>query len=200
MHSQNEKLEQFYNAINRYVEKQRLQILYEMEEQSSAELARAEKEALSDAYRMIQRETEEMRVSIARELAAQEYSGRRGLFEQRFAIEQKVFDEAAACLREFTASEDYPEYLRKAARAVVRVFSAAPQGAVFHLRAEDMKYSDRIATAYGSECDFIEDSSITLGGMLAINETLGIAIDATLDARLEQQHEWFCENSGLSIE
>ena len=200
MQSQNEKLTQFYNAINRYVEKQRLNILYEIEEQSNAELARAEQEALSDAYRMIKRETDEMRASITRELAAQEYNGRRELFEKRVAIEKKVFEEAAGRLRQFTQTEDYSGYLLKAVSAAARAFSAAPGNAVFHLREDDMKYSDQLSAAYGAACEFRADESIELGGLLALNDQLGIAIDATLDARLEQQHEWFCENAALSIE
>ena len=200
MPSQNEKLVQFYNAINRYVERQRLHILYEMEEQSNSELARAEQEALSDAYRMIQRETDEMRSSITRELAAQEYNGRRALFEHRVAIEKKVFDEAAERLRSFIETEDYLSYLHKAIRSAARAFSHAPDNAVFHLREADMKYSDKLTAAYGAQCEFLPDDSIALGGLLALNEQLGIAIDATLDTRLEQQREWFCENADLSIE
>lgn len=200
MQSQNDKLVEFYNAINRYAERERLRILYEMEEQSSSELARAEQEALSDAYRLIQRETDEMRASITRELAAQEYNGRRALFEKRVEIEKKVFDEAAERLRAFTSTADYPAYLKKAVGAAVRAFGASPEGAVFHLREEDMIHADDVRKAYGAECIVCADSGIELGGLLSINESLGIAIDATLDARLEQQHEWFCENAALSIE
>jgi len=200
MPSQNDKLVQFYDAIKRYVERQRLRILYEMEEQSNSELARAEQDALSDAYRMIQRETAEMRASITRELAAQEYNGRRALFEHRVAIQKKVFDEAAERLRSFSMTDDYSAYLLKTIRVAGRAFSASPDKAVFRLRQEDMKYADTLREAYGSECDFISDDTITLGGLLALNEELGIAIDATLDTRLEQQREWFCETADLSIE
>jgi len=200
MQSQNEKLVQFYDAINRYVERQRLRILYEIEEQSNTELARAEQEGLSDAYRMIQRETDEMRTSINRELAAQEYNGRRALFEQRVDIEKKIFDEAADRLRSFTQTADYSAYLKKTVAAAATVFSAAPDKAVFHLRDEDMKYADELRAAYGAACEFQSDDSIQLGGLLALNEHLGIAIDATLDARLEQQREWFCETADLSVE
>ncbi len=200
MQSQNEKLTQFYNAINRYVERQRLQMLYEIEEQSGTELARAEQEGLSDAYRMIQRETDEMRASVSRELAAQEYNGRRSLFEQRVAIEKRIFDEAADRLREFTQTAGYTEYLHKTVSAAARAFSASPDDAVFHLREDDMKFADELKNIYGAGCSFTADDSIVLGGLLALNEQLGIAIDATLDARLEQQREWFCENAELSVE
>ena len=196
----NEKLVQFYNAINEYAEKQRLSILSETEEQFTAELARAEQEALSDAYRMIQRETAEMRSEIAKELSSKEYEGRKALFETRVAIEKKVFDEAAGRLRSFTETPAYAEYLKKAAAAALKAFSAAPDATEFRLREADMKYSEMLTAAFGAKCVFSADSSIALGGLRALNEKLGRALDVTLDSRLEQQHDWFCETAGLSIE
>lgn len=200
MQSEKEKLVQFYNAINDYAKKQRLRILYETEAQNAAELVRAESEALSDAYRMIQRETAEMRASITKELSSHEYEGRRALFERRVEIEKKVFDEAADRLAAYTATPDYKKYLYKAVLAAAKTFSASPSGAVFRIREEDMSFAESIRSAYGSECTIEPDSTIQLGGLRALNEGLGIAIDATLDARLEQQHEWFCENADLSID
>lgn len=200
MQSEKEKLVQFYNAINDYAKKQRLRILYETEAQNAAELTRAESEALSDAYRMIQRETAEMRASVTKELSSHEYEGRRALFERRVDIEKKVFDEAAEKLSAYTATPDYKNYIYKAVLAAAKTFSSSPDGTVFRVREEDMTFAESINSAYGSKCTIEADSTIQLGGLRALNEGLGIAIDATLDARLEQQHEWFCENADLSID
>lgn len=200
MQSEKDKLVQFYNAINDYAKKQRLRILYETEAQNIAELTRAESEALSDAYRMIQRETAEMRASVTKELSTHEYEGRRALFERRVTIEKKVFDEAAEKLSAYTETPDYKKYIYKAVLAAAKTFSSSPDGTVFRIREEDMSFAESINSAYGSRCVIEADSTIQLGGLRALNEGLGIAIDATLDARLEQQHEWFCENADLSID
>ena len=199
MQSQEEKLSLFIKAINDYAEKQRLRILYEMDEQSSEALSRAEKEALSDAYRLIQRETADVRGSIATELSSRELAGRRKLFEQRVAIEKKIFDEAAAKLRQFAASKEYDGYLEKAAASARKAFDAAPDGTVFRLRPSDMERAGLIEKAYGAKCEFAADESIHLGGLLAMNGALGVALDVTLDARLEDQHEWFCERAELTV-
>lgn len=196
----NEKLVQFYNAINEYAERQRIGILSETEEQYTAELARAEQEALSDAYRLIQRETAEMRSEIAREISSGEYEGLKALFEMRAGIEKKVFDEAEERLRDFTSGPAYADYLRKAVSAVRSAFSDAPGGTVFRMREADMQYAGMISEEFGSECEIRTDSGIRLGGIRALSEQLGRALDITLDSRLEQQHEWFCENANLSLE
>lgn len=199
MQSQEEKLNLFLQAINDYAEKQRLRILSEMEEQTGAELSRAEKEALSTAYRLIQKETAEVRGSIAYDLAARELEGRRRLFEHRSAIEKDVFERVVKKLSAFTASKDYAPFLRSAAQVAAKHLAAASEGVVFHLREEDMRYADDIRAAYGAECRFVADSGIQLGGLLAVSPALGRALDLTLDGRLENQHEWFEENAELSI-
>jgi len=199
MQSQEQKLNLFLKAINDYAEEQRVRILTEMDEQTTAELSRAENEALSDAYRLIQRETSDVRHSAARELASRELEGRRRLFEQRAEIEKKVFEGAASKLLQFTQQPEYMDYLRRAAQAAAKSFAQAPTAVVFRLREADMQYSELIREAYGSDCEFAQDTRIRIGGLLAINSALGKAIDVTLDGRLESQHDWFGENAELPI-
>lgn len=199
MQSQEEKLSLFVKAIGDYAEKQRLRILYDMDERSSEELGRAEKEALSDAYRLIQRETADMRTSISRELASRELAARRRLFEYRAGLENKIFEQAAERLCAFTKSDDYKAYMVRAAKTAREEFSAAPADTVFRIREADSVMEPAIREAYGGECAFRYDSSIQLGGVLAVNERLGRAIDVTLDSRLEDQREWFSATAELLI-
>lgn len=203
MQSQEQKLETMLKAINEYAERQRLRILYEIDEQSTTELERAEKEALSDAYRMIRQETADVRGAITRDLSSRELTGRRRLLELRSDIERRVFSRAEDKLRNFAASDKYEAYLVKAAKDAAKAFSASRNDVindvVFRLRGCDMKFADSISAAYGAKCGFEEDADIRLGGFIARSEKLGAAVDATLDTRLEDQHEWFGMNAGLSI-
>lgn len=41
---------------------------------------------------------------------------------------------------------------------------------------------------------------IRIGGVRAVNQTAGLLIDDTLDSKLEQQHDWFTRESGLTVE
>ncbi len=191
MQSQEQKLSLLLQAINDYAEKQRLRILTEMDEQSQTELSRAEKEALSDAYRLIQHETADVRASIAKDLSARDLEGRRKLFEQRNEIERKVFAEAAKRLADFTKTEQYRDYLDKAVAKAKSAFASDAAATLFRVRESDMKYAEHIKSVYGAECAVEPDNDIRLGGILAMNSSLGIAIDATLDARLEAQRPGF---------
>ena len=60
------------------------------------------------------------------------------------------------------------------------------------------KCSPLIKTAFG-DCTVKVDPTILLGGLRAENTEIGRVLDMTLDVVLEQQHEWFAENSGLKI-
>ena len=44
------------------------------------------------------------------------------------------------------------------------------------------------------------DETIELGGFIAESREKGIALDRTLDQKLEQQKEWFYGNSGFLVE
>ncbi|MBE6765891.1 MAG: hypothetical protein E7546_08530 [Ruminococcaceae bacterium] len=199
MQSQDEKLGKFLQAINEYSEKQRQLILMEVEEQNRIELERAEKETLADTYRMISRHTADVRSSIARELSSRELSSRKALLEKRGAIEREVFEAAGKKLCEFVKTEDYAKYLSGCAKAAASTFRKAADDTVFRIRPEDMKYSELIGREFGAQCRFEEDAGVSVGGILALNKKLGLALDLTLGSRLEQQKEWFCETSGLLV-
>ena len=36
-------------------------------------------------------------------------------------------------------------------------------------------------------------------GLTGLSRQLGLLVDETLDTKLENQKEWFCENSGLTV-
>lgn len=199
MHSQDEKLGKFLQAINEYSEKQRQYIIMEVEEQNRIELERAEKETLADTYRMISRHTADVRSAITRELSSRELGSRKALLEKRGAIEREVFEAAAEKLIAFTKTAEYAKYLSGCAKAAATAFRKAADDTVFRLRPEDMKYVEQIKSEFGSQCCFEEDATVSVGGLLALNKTLGLALDLTLASRLEQQKEWFCETSGLLV-
>lgn len=192
-----EKMNKFYQAINHYAEEQRKKIEQEMAEFKRKELNDAEVDALTEAYRMIQKEMAEMRNGISRELAQRELKGRRELLEQRQKITDTVFERAAAELSAFTKTPQYADML-------VRFTASLPEkirkdGTVIYLKEEDAKYREQIKTAFGVDCTFRTDAEIKIGGLRACNSEMGIMADETLDSLLEDQRAWFEENSGMAI-
>ena len=202
MLTQEEKLSKFMLAINEYAQEQHDRIMREVEAQNAIELEKAEREFREESYRTIQRRTVEVRSMISRELAAKESAGKKALLERRNAIEREVFERAAARLDEFTKTDAYKTYLRKAAiearKAFIRCGEEHMTATVIYIRDRDKKCSPLIKTAFG-DCTVKVDPTILLGGLRAENTEIGRVLDMTLDVALDQQHEWFAENSGLKI-
>ena len=202
MLTQEEKLSKFMIAINEYAQEQRDKIMREVEAQNSIELEKAEKEFREESYRTIQRRTGEVRSMISREIAGKEIAGKKALLERRNAIENEVFQRAAVKIEEFTKTDAYKTYLRKAAIEVRKVFARCGEekmgATVIYIRDRDKKCSPLIKTAFG-DCTVKVAQDILLGGLRAENTEIGRVVDVTLDVALQQQHEWFAENSGLTI-
>ena len=202
MLTQEEKLSKFMLAINEYAQEQHDKIMREVEAQNAVELEKAEKEFREESYKTIQRRTGEVRSMISRELAEKESAGKKVLLARRNEIEKEVFERAAAKLEEFTKTDAYKTYLRRAAieakKAFIRCGEEHMASTVIYIRDRDKKCSPLIKTAFG-DCTVKVDPDIILGGLRAENTEIGRVLDVTLDVTLEQQHEWFAENSGLTI-
>ena len=202
MLTQEEKLSKFMLAINEYAQEQHDKIMREVEAQNAVELEKAEKEFREESYKTMQRRTGEVRSMISRELAEKESAGKKALLARRNEIEKEVFERAAAKLEEFTKTDAYKTYLRRAAieakKAFIRCGEEHMASTVIYIRDRDKKCSPLIKTAFG-DCTVKVDPDIILGGLRAENTEIGRVLDVTLDVTLEQQHEWFAENSGLTI-
>lgn len=198
MISQEEKLAAFLKAINDYAHSQQQRILTELENRNRAALERAERETLSDAYHMINQQTADVRNSISRDLSARELESRRKLLEQRAQIEQRVFERAQAKLAEFAASEKYAEHLCACAESAGQVFAQSGDVKLL-VRQSDMQYAAQLEESCGIVCTVEACDDILIGGLRAMCEQAGKIADYTLDSALEAQHEWFAENSALSV-
>ncbi len=192
-----EKINKFYLAINHYAEEQRKKIEQEVLEFKRRELDEAEVEALTEAYQLIQKEMTEMRNRIFHEMAQREMDCRRELLAKRQKISDEVFDHTKKELCEFTQSGEYSTLLQKSATKLKNTFDKP--GTVICVKNSDQKYEDQIKAAFGGDCTIKLDSTIQIGGVRAYNSEMGIMADETLDSLLEDQREWFEENSGMAV-
>jgi len=197
MATNDEKINKFYLAINHYAEEQRSKIEQEVSEFKQKELDEAEVEVLAEAYRLIQKEMAEMRNGISREMAQRGMNARRELLAKRRKITEGIFDRATKALSELTQKTDYAALLRKFAGELSQAFNK--QGTVICIKEDDQKHKELIKEGFGSDCTFEIDPTILIGGIRAYNSEMGIVADKTLDSMLEDQHEWFEENSGMAV-
>jgi len=191
------KTDNFLKAIEKYAEQQRSQIESEAEDFKEKELDKAEEEGLREAYDLIQKKMANINISIAGELSRAENASKKKIFMRRQEIEQEVFEQAEKKLVEYTQSAKYLERLQKSAKDISDVLTA--DDVVLYVKAQDMKYADKIRSAFKGKCKVEASDEIRIGGLTGISKSMGLLADETLDSRLEQQRDWFCENSGLRV-
>lgn len=196
------KTDNFLRAIEKYAEEQRTKIQSEAEDFREKELNKAEEEGLREAYVLIRKKMSDINIQISSELSKAESASRKKTFICRKEISDKVFEDAEKKLIEFTKTPKYLETLKKSAFAIGERLKS--DDVVLMVSERDLKFKDEIAESFknagGYEVyEIISDSSISIGGITGLSRKLGLLADETLDTKLDEQHEWFYENSGLKV-
>ena len=196
MNNEDEKVGKFLQAINDYAEEQRKRILDEVREYYSAEVERAEKEALSDAQQLVEREKAQNRNRIRHEISRREIEAKKQLISHRANLVDSLFHDVSLRLLEYTKTSEYEVFLKTIAEKLSNVLSDVSSELM--IRREDEAYITLIREAFG-DCEIRFSDEIRLGGILGVSRHRGIVADETLDSRLEAQRTWFAANSGLTI-
>ena len=191
------KTDNFLKAIEKYAAEQRSKIESEAEEFKSKELNKAEEDGLKEAYVLLQKKMLSINTSIARELSKAENASRKSTFAKRQEIEDKVFERAKEKLLEYAGTDKYIQKLLESAKTVSEKLTA--DDVTLYVCERDLKLKNKIISAFGRKCDVQASNEIQIGGIMGISRTVGLLADETLDTKLQNQREWFCENSGLTI-
>ena len=194
----NDKTSNFLKAIDKYAKEQQKEIKLKANEFKIKELQKAEAEVLRDSYHLIQREMANMRKKIDGQVSKAEIENKRKLLEKRREITEDVFKEAKERLKEFTETEDYLNFLLRCSKNIAKVLNVAPDIKLY-VKQSDLKFSEELKKAFEKNCEILESKKIKIGGIVGRSLSIGINIDETLDSKLENEREWFAENSKLSI-
>lgn len=191
------KTDNFLKAIEKYAEEQRNRIETEAQSMKEKELSKAEDEGLREAYVLIQRRMADVKTEISAELSRAENASRKEIFLRRKEIEDSVFEDVKKKLDAFTGTDAYKSMLEKSAEEIAKYLDAPD--VVLYVRKQDLGFEKAIVKAFGKECRVDAYEDIEIGGIIGESRSLGLLADETLDSRLMQQREWFCENSGLKV-
>ncbi len=191
------KTDNFLKAIEKYAAEQRSKIESEAEEFKSKELNKAEEDGLKEAYVLLQKKMLSINTSIARELSKAENASRKSTFAKRQEIEDKVFERAKEKLLEYAGTDKYIQKLLESTKTVSEKLTA--DDVTLYVCERDLKLKNKIISAFGRKCDVQASNEIQIGGIMGISRKVGLLADETLDTKLQNQREWFCENSGLTI-
>ena len=195
MLEQDERIAKFLDAIDRDAQERRRQIEAQVDQANAEALERAKAEAQAQAQQLIRKELYKQRVAVNQKFAKEAASLRTALAGRRTEIADQVFLEAEQSLRAFTEKPEYQAFLSGSAARL-------PQGesAVLLVREADIPLADALRAAFGRPCEVRADASIRIGGLKASCEAKGLVADDTLDNRLQNQHGWFLEHAGLTLE
>ena len=198
MLQQEERLAKFLHAINEYAERQSSTIAEETAQFLKKELKKAEDAAKEEAYFFIQQELAKMKNDISGDYSRKEMLRRRQLLEKRASITAEVFERVKSRLIEYTKTEQYSKEVILNARKAAVMFGDYMGSAEFYIRAGDA-IAERSLHAVFAGNTVHHSENIKIGGFRAVNLNRGVVADATLDTALENQRQWFSENSGLSV-
>lgn len=180
-------------------EKQAIQL--ELEHKRAAQLEKVKDQALQDAYQVIQSQRGNINVQAVSALSQKSGELRKQLIRQRDNYAQAVFDEVKSRLEAFSAGKEYGKYLENSLQnAAASGLFDKDEETLIRVSARDLQRKEEIQKAFGFPCCVKADETIELGGFIAESREKGIALDRTLDQKLEQQKEWFYGNSGFLVE
>lgn len=187
------KAEQFIKSINAQADKEYNRIKKETDDYISSELKKARESAKQNAKIAAKLEMSK----LSEQSNTDSYKTRTQLIlqtvEKRKGITDAVFSKVKDRIGDFVKSDDYFPFLKK---SISSITGAIGEDAVVFIRPDDEKYKDELEKL----CKSVQtDDSILLGGCKGVNTRTAMRADDTLDARLEEQKEFFYEKSGLSI-
>ena len=193
------KTDNFLKAIEKYAEEQRTKIESEAADFKEKELNKAEEEGLREAYVLIQKEMTDVKTQIAAELSRTENASRKKIFIRRKEIEDEVFELAKEKLIAYAKTDQYVKSVEESAAKISEKLTA--DDVIIKISEKDLKLKEQIIKAFGNtrKCEIQVSEDIVIGGITGQSRELGLLIDETLDTKLDEQHEWFCENSGLKV-
>lgn len=192
MENQTNKLERFKQAVFEDAEKQAKLITEAADKQRETELAQAKIEAqsLADSKKAAADKTEEARA--VREISSKQLEAKRNVLCHREKLIDSVFDSVKNRLAAFKASGEYKLWLKEKSEKCKQTYPE--HKGVLYLSPEDMTFAPELAGFEVKSRDSIE-----LGGVLAVYDDMGIALDYTFDSAFEQQRSAFTEKAELVL-
>jgi V/A-type H+-transporting ATPase subunit E len=189
------KLNSFISAVLNDAQERRKKILDELASMREAELQKAEKEILVEAYKYMHEELARISKDSSFKMSKVTLEYKRDLLKLRSEIINGVIEAVSEKLEKFSNSDEYISFLTSTAEKTSALLNSKP--AFLMIRKEDFKYENELLKSFAAGSSAVIDENIALGGFRVKCPEAGIFIDETLDSKLTEQKNKFEENSGL---
>lgn len=153
-------------------------------------------EAKKDADLRLKQELEDMQSKASIEISESHIERTKKLIEKRESYVSEVFQSSEDKLIEFTSSKKYREFMLKKANKIINMIE---DECILYVLEKDLSLKDELLSLSNKIIDIKVSQDFKIGGMIGMNPDSSLIIDETLDFALENQREWFTQNSGLMI-
>lgn len=195
--SKSNKTDKFLQAIQRYAKLQKNVIKVEAKQKKTERLKEAEKQARAESDKLVKDTLRCERNRQTAVLAKMTQESQKELFLERSKMVDEIFKAAKEKLAAFTQTEDYKNKLRDNAASIAELFDG--KSCVLYANERDLSFVEGLAPIFKGGAEVRADAKVRIGGLRGYCEEMGIIADETLDSRLEDQREWFIENSSLAV-
>lgn len=188
-----ERLDIFLKSVTDYADLQCKKLEKSAETQMQKEITEYKKQATEKVRSNTSREIGKIQSAAGVKAAEYEAEKRLNLVKLRNELTDGIFADAELKIKEFTASSEYPDFLKQSAQALLQAVGAE---IIFYVRPCDTVYAD-ILKEIADGAGIREDSTIRLGGIIATNKNETLRADDTLDSRLSAEKKAFFESTYL---
>ncbi len=195
MDNQTNVLGYFKQEIEQISKKEKDAVLVEVDGIISTAVKEYQENAKRESEYAYLKKVSEANNTLSRNIAKQNEMKNSKINEMRQRIADSVFAQAKEKLEAYTKQKAYQEHLLASLRKVKEAMDV--EGAILSLNAQDMRLEKEIKEVMGSACTIQEKPQI--GGFVLENKKAGVIVDESFDSLLEDQRDWFYQNSGLIV-
>ncbi len=191
-----EKLSRFQAEIDEEIKGEIDEILTSAKKKADAILAEADDEFIDDSYVKVSTETKAIKQELNKSVSHKSFEANREILAHRNKLVDDFFDGISGKVLEFTKSEKYTDYMKKAAE---EANSAYPfyDGVTAYVKPADRELAVKLLDGYKIAVE--TDKSIKLGGITFRYPEENRYVDRTLDESFRKEKENFVSNSAMQL-
>lgn len=189
-----ERTEVIGSAMISQAEQESKEIIEKANKLREKEISEYKEAVIEKMFQDLQYQTAVIRQKSVQDKAQVEIGASRELLGNRESIRATVFQSAREKLLDFANSSDYSKKFFDDLEKCRELFT--DKNSTVLVREKDMELEEKIKNIL-PDCSVESSSDIKIGGFIIRSKQAGILVDETLDAKLNQQNEWFLRNCGL---
>lgn len=198
MPEETQKLLHFTDNVLKTAAAESQELNRKLEEKRKAALHAAKLSARESAHAYYEKQAAQIKAEAGREVSRHLMEGKRQVYLRRNEISKEVFAKVRERLAQFVVSDEYPEHLKRLLRQAMERLDGVEE-ITLRLRKEDLHLGPMLAESVAPVKVKCEEGRIRIGGLAVRCPQLGIRIDCSFDAQLEELSGHFAETFGLSL-